>query len=65
MDIGTIEAATYEQISVDGVTGTLIQRPADDAPQYVLMWVKDGIIYAISGLGADTQTVIQMANSLH
>jgi len=58
-------AATYEQISVDGVTGTLIQRPADDAPQYALIWVKDGIIYAISGLGADTQTAIQMANSLH
>jgi hypothetical protein len=57
-------AATYEQISVDGVTGTLIQRPADDAPQYALLWVKDGIIYAISGLGADTQTAIQMANSL-
>ena len=57
-------AATYEQVSVDGVTGTLIQRPADDAPQYVLMWVKDGIVYAIGGLGADSQRAIDMANSL-
>ena len=57
-------AATYEQVTVDGVTGTLIQRPADDAPQYALLWVKDGIIYAISSLGTDSQQAIQMANSL-
>ncbi len=58
-------AATYQQVAVDGVTGTLIQRPADDAPQYVLVWVKDGIIYAISALGTDSTTAINMANSMH
>ncbi len=57
-------AATYEQVQVDGVTGTLIQRPADDAPQYVLIWVKNGIVYSIGGLGADSQQAIDMANSL-
>jgi hypothetical protein len=58
-------AATYAQVSVDGVTGTLIQRPADDAPQYALVWVKDGIIYAISSLGTNSQQALDMANSLH
>jgi hypothetical protein len=57
-------AAHYEQVTVDGVTGTLIRRPADDAPQFALLWVKDGIIYAISGLGANSEQAIQMANSL-
>jgi len=57
-------AATYEQVTVDGVTGTLIQRPADDAPQFVLLWIKDGIIYTIGGLGSNSQQAIQMANSL-
>ncbi len=57
-------AATYQQVTVDGVTGTLIQRPADDAPQYLLVWVKDGIVYAISSLGTDSQKAIDMANSL-
>ena len=57
-------AATYDQVAVDGVTGTLIQRPADDAPQYALLWVKNGIIYAISSLGTNSQQAIQMANSL-
>ncbi len=57
-------AATNEQVTVDGVSGTLIQRPADDAPQYALIWVKDGIIHAISGLGTNTQQAVDMANSL-
>lgn len=57
-------AATYEQVNVDGVTGTLIQRPANDAPQYALLWVKDGIIYAISGLGTNSPQAVEMANSL-
>ena len=57
-------AAIYDQVNVDGVTGTLIQRPADDAPQYALLWVKNGIIYAISSLGTNSQQAIQMANSL-
>jgi len=57
-------AAVYEQVEVDGVTGTLIQRPADDYPQFALIWVKDGIIYAISGLGTNSQQALDMANSL-
>ena len=58
-------AASYDQIQVDGVTGTLIQRPADDAPQFLLIWVKDGIIYAIGGLGDNSQQALELANSLH
>ncbi len=57
-------AATYTQVSVDGVTGTLIQRPPDDAPEYALVWVKNGIIYSIGGLGSDSAQAIEMANSL-
>ena len=57
-------AATYEQVTVDGVTGNLIQRPADDAPQFVLIWIKDGIVYSIGGLGTNSQQAIDMANSL-
>lgn len=56
--------ATYRQIEVDGVTGYLIQRPSDDAPQYALVWVKNGILYTIGGLGADSASALEMANSL-
>ena len=40
------------------------QRPADDSPQFALLWVKDGIVYAISGLGTNSQQAIDIANSL-
>lgn len=57
-------AAIHEQVSVDGVTGTLIQRPSIEGPQFALLWVKDGIIHAISGLGTNSQQAVEMANSL-
>jgi len=57
-------AAMYKEVTVDGVTGTLIQRPSDDSPKFALLWVKDGILYAISGLGTNSEQAIEMANSL-
>jgi anti-sigma factor RsiW len=57
-------AATYNQLTVDGVNGMLIQRPADDAPEFALVWVKNGIIYTIGGLGANSAQAVDMANSL-
>ena len=58
-------AASYEQVAVDGVMGTLIERLADDGVprHYVLMWVKDGIIYALSGFGSPDQA-LAMGNAL-
>ena len=60
-------SATYEQVTVDGVTGTLIQRPSREGEPttFALLWVKDGIIYAISGRGgANSEHALEMANSL-
>lgn len=57
-------AASYNEVQVDGVSGYLIQRPVDDAPQYAVIWVKNGIVYAIGGVGTNTGPALQMANSL-
>lgn len=57
-------AASYSQVEVDGVTGTLIQRPTDDAPAYTLIWVKNGIVYAVGGVGSDTSKALEIANGL-
>jgi len=57
-------AASYQQVTVDGVTGTLIERPSDDAPQFALLWIKDGIIYTLGGLGSNSQKALEIANSL-
>jgi hypothetical protein len=56
--------SVYKQVAVDGVTGYLIQRPASDAPQYALIWLKNGVIYAIGGYGSDAADALAMSNSL-
>lgn len=58
-------AAQVEDVSVDGVSGTLLSRPTDDGvpARYTLLWVKDGIIYAITGFD-DASAALQMADSM-
>jgi len=55
-------AAQYKPISVDGVNGYLIERTPYYS-EYAIVWVKQGIIYAISGYG-DAAVGLAMANSL-
>ena len=59
-------AGSYRPVTVEGVTGNLMTRGADDGvPQrYMLLWVKNGIINALSGFGAaaDAQA---LASSIH
>jgi len=57
-------AATYEDVSVDGVTGKLIMRESNYSPEYALLWVKDGIVYAISGSGTDTAPAFAIVDAL-
>jgi len=51
----------YQEVMIDGVTGTLVQLDGDS--EYLLLWVKDGIVYALSGHG-DAQTAFEIGNSL-
>ncbi len=56
---------TYEELPVDGVTGVLIRPTQHRFPtdEYLLMWVNDGIVYALTGAGS-TLEAQQIANSL-
>jgi hypothetical protein len=57
-------AGTYEQVSVDGVNGTLISRLEGGADaHYSLIWVKNGIIYGLAGTGT-AQQATTLANSM-
>jgi hypothetical protein len=53
----------YQEVPVDGVTGTLIQRSSGLPRQYMLVWIKDGILYTLTGPG-DASTALQIAESL-
>ena len=50
------DAGTYQQVSVDGVTGTLISR-SESGGQYSLIWVKNGILYGLTGNGTSAAAV--------
>lgn len=54
------EGTSYKDVSVDGVTGTLITHYSK---QYILVWLKDGLLYALSGPG-DAKTALKLAETL-
>ncbi len=54
------EGTAYKDVSVDGVTGTLITHYSK---QYILVWLKDGLLYALSGPG-DAKTALNLAETL-
>jgi hypothetical protein len=54
----------YQEVMVDGVAGTVImQSERREFPHYLLIWIKDGIVYALTGPG-DAQSAVELANSL-
>jgi hypothetical protein len=53
----------YQEVSVQGVTGTIFFSRYSEGGSYNLMWVKDGLVYALSGAG-DVSTALALANSL-
>lgn len=54
----------YQEVLVDGVEGTLImQSQRSEFPHFLLIWIKDGIVYALTGPG-DVQSAAELANSL-
>jgi hypothetical protein len=57
-------ASSYSQITVNGVQGTLIEGSGRRGPDYVLVWVKNGIIYGLVGHG-DSSNAVALANSLN
>lgn len=50
----------YMEVSVDGVKGTLITHHSG---QFILIWLKDGILHALSGPGAKNRA-LELAGAL-
>jgi hypothetical protein len=54
----------HEQVSVDGVTGTFIKHyEYNTGDMYLLIWIKNNIVYALSGPG-EKADALEIANSL-
>jgi hypothetical protein len=56
-------SAEYKEVQVDGVTGTLIETARYGGQDFLLLWVKDGVIYALGGAGG-ADDALQIAASL-
>jgi hypothetical protein len=57
------EGAKYRDVKVDGVSGTLFEDPHGKKSRYTLMWIKDGMLYALAG-DSRISEVLTIANSL-
>jgi hypothetical protein len=59
-----LSVRSYDRVEVNGVQGTLIQTPSHRRPGYVLIWVKNGMIYCLGGSG-DSSKAVELANTLN
>jgi len=58
-----VQNASYKDVQVDGVSGLLITpKSSEGFDNSLLLWVKNGVIYAFTGSNADT--LVSLANSL-
>jgi hypothetical protein len=58
------QGAEYRNVTVDGVDGVLLEDSYDrNTVHYTLLWVKDGMFYALTGSGASYSPVL-LANSM-
>ena len=56
--------ARYQDVLVDGVSGTLVQKGGDGSGgEYLLLWVRDGVLYALTGPG-NAEDALEIGNSL-
>lgn len=55
------KSMTVTQVSVDGVNGNLVS--GGQSQQYTLVWIKNGVVYALTGNG-DTTEALKLANTL-
>ncbi len=63
--VPTTDWLTYSDVTVDGVIGTLISEAFEGAPsRYILIWVKDGTLYSLTGQGESADVPINIANTL-
>lgn len=54
---------SYETVAVDGVEGTLITEVLPQGNRYSLMWIKAGVIHALTGHGSSSDA-LELAASL-
>ena len=55
---------SYDVVDIAGAQGTLINNARGRGPSYLLMWVRNGMVYSLVGFG-DSAEAVPLASSLH
>ena len=55
--------ADYQEVDLNGIPATLIIEDGGWANHYMLVWVKDGLVYGLSGPG-DKATALKIASTI-
>ena len=55
--------ADYQEVDVNGIPGTLVIENEVWANHYMLLWIKDGIVYGLSGPG-DKAAALKIARTI-
>lgn len=58
------QAAQAREVSVDGVTGLLIEDTEKARKNSALLWERDGFLYFLSGTNVDQKLLLDVADSL-
>jgi len=55
-------SSSYENVSVDGVEGTLITETLSQGNRYSLLWIKNGVIHSLMGRGSSSDALTLAAS---
>jgi hypothetical protein len=55
--------ADYQEVDINGIPGTLVVENGGWANRYMLLWVKDGIVYGLNGPG-DKAAALKIAQTI-
>lgn len=55
-------SSSYENVSVDGVEGTLITETLAQGNRYSLLWIKNGVIHSLMGQGGSSDALTLAAS---
>jgi hypothetical protein len=56
------DSSSYENVSVDGVEGTLITETLPPGNRYSLLWIKNGVIHSLMGRGSSSDAMTLAAS---
>lgn len=58
-----MDGMSYQEVVVDGTKGWYICEAGENGKEYMLIWIKDGMVYALDGSG-DLSTALNLAATL-